>query len=152
MAKSLKYEWKTSLDRGSSLVSSMLFAPAAPCLSEHICIDAGPTFLQCLSSLRSVLCVALTLPLRIYEHYAAYGEAYQAELSCNPSHHSESKVWIVCLRCLHNCLISAEYNRVTKCLEWRFTTFIDLTSNLWCVFEGCINQRDWHQQAFHWVP
>lgn len=38
----------------------------------------------------------------------------------------ESKGWIVGLRCLHNCLISAEYNRVTKCLEWRFTTFIDL--------------------------
>lgn len=104
----------------------MLIALAAPCLSEHISIDAGPTFLQCLSSRRSVLCVAQTLPLRIYEHYAAYGEAYHAELSCNPSHHSQSKVWIVCVRCLHNCLISAEYNRVTKCLEWRFTTFIDL--------------------------
>lgn len=45
----------------------------------------------------------------------------------------------------------SEYNRVTKCLEWRFTTFIDLDFKPLVCFEECINQRNWHQQAFHWV-
>lgn len=45
----------------------------------------------------------------------------------------------------------SEYNRVTKCLEWRFTAFIDLDFKPLVCFEECINQRDWHQRAFHWV-
>lgn len=41
---------------------------------------------------------------------------------------------------------------LSKCLEWCFMTFIDLDFKLvLCFFEKSINQRDWHQHAFHWV-
>lgn len=62
-----------------------------------------------------------------------------------------SKVWIMCLCCPHNCLVSLKYDRVTKCVEGRFTNFIDLDFKPLMYFKECINQRDWHQQAFHWV-
>ncbi len=91
------------------------------------------------------------LPFRLFEHYAAYGEAYQAKPSRILSHQSQSKVWIMCLCCPLKCVISSGFNRVTKCLEWHFTTFIDLDLKPLVCFEECINQSEWHQQAFHLV-
>lgn len=153
VAKSLTYDNENGKQFWPRVppVSRMLIVLGAPCLSEHICTKAGPTFLRCLSCLCSVLRLILLLPLRLYGLYAAYGEAYQGKPSCIPSHQSQSKVWITCLCCPHNCLISSEYNSVTKRLEWCFTTFIDLDFKPLVCFEECINQSDWHQQAFHWV-
>lgn len=40
-------------------------------------------------------------------------------------HLTSLNVWIVCPSCLHNCLISSEYDKY-KCLEGCFTNFIEL--------------------------
>lgn len=117
--------------------------------SKHICINAGLTFLQCLSFLCSVLCFILILPLRLYEHYAAYGEAYQAKPSCVPSHYFQSKAWIMSTQLPHFFQNIIELPSV-----WNDVLLLLLiwTLNLLVCFEECINRRDWHQRAFHWVP
>lgn len=144
---------KNCFNQGFSLVSSMLIVLGAPCLSEHICTNAGPTFSpvsvfpllcpQCAWSRSSpsdslnimLLKEKLIRLIHLVFHLTSLSQRFG----------------IMCLCCPHNCLISSEYNRVTKCLEWRFTTFIDLDFKPVVCFEECINQRDWHQQAFHWV-
>lgn len=55
------------------LTKGFLLSPACLLSSEHFalastCTNAGPTFLQCLSFLCSVLCLILILPLRLSEH------------------------------------------------------------------------------------
>lgn len=108
----------------------MLIVLEAPCLSEHICNNAD--FFSCLCFSSPLSCCLILI--RLFQHHAAYGEAYQAKSSRTPSHQSQSKVWIMCLCCPHNCLISPEYNRVTKCLELLFYYFYWLGLQTFGVF------------------
>lgn len=127
MAKSLKYDnengkcWPRFL-----CVSSMLFVLGALCLSKHICIHAGPTFLPLLCPvLRPVppstgsrnimlLMEKLIKPSRLVFHLT-----------------TQLKAWIMCLCCLHNCLISFQ-------VFGTFFLFLLLTwtSNLCCVLKS----------------
>lgn len=130
----------------------MLTVLGAPCLSEHICTSAGQTFLQCLSFLCSVL-------LLILRPQTLWNIMLLMENLIKTSHlvfflTSLSQRFGLCVSVVHTTasfFFFSEYNRVTKCLEWRFTTFIDLDFKPLVCFEECINQRNWHQQAFHWV-
>lgn len=130
----------------------MLIVLWATCLSEHICINAGPTSLQCLSSLCSVCAWSWSAPQTLWTLCCFWRSLSSQAI---PLISDKGLDHVSC--CPHSCLISSEYNRVTKCLEWRFTTFIDLDFKplvgFFCFFspDECINQRDWHQRAFHWV-
>lgn len=91
---------------------------------EHLALRSTSVSVQgrllsgvCLSfALSCPVLLALLTPLSYAQHRlhknknaaaAAYGEAYQAKLSCFPPHHSlKSKAWIMRLCCPHICLIS----------------------------------------------
>lgn len=152
MAKSLTWwwEWKNSFDQGFSLVSSMLIVLWALCLSEHM-------LYQCRSDFPPVFIFPLLWPVldpdpapqTLWTLSCLWRSLSRQAIFYSIS--PVSKVWIMCLCCPHNCLVSLKYDRVTKCLEGRFTNFIDLDFKPLMCFKECINQRDWHQQAFHWV-
>lgn len=144
MAKSLKYDnenGKCCIWPRFLCVSSMLFVLGALCLSKHICINAGPTSLPLLcpvlhpvppstgSSIIMLLMEELIKPSRLVFHLTTLSQRLGSCVSV-----VYTTVWFL-----------------SKCLEHFFISFIDLDFKPLLCFEECINQRDWHQQAFHWV-
>lgn len=135
-AKCLKYDYengKNGFDQGFFLVSSMLIVLGAPCLI----ISTSPY--QCRAWLSSAVCLPPALscawspscPQTPWTLRCLWRSLSGQDILYSVS---QLKAQIMCLCCPHNCLISSEYNRVTNCLEWHFTTFIDLDFKLFGVF------------------
>lgn len=119
----------------------MLFVLGALCLSKHICIHAGSTFLPLLCPvLRPVPPSTGSRNIMLLMEKLIKSSRLVFHLT------TQSKAWIMCLCCLHNCLISFQVFGT-----FFFISFIDLDFKPLLCFEECINQRDWHQQAFHWM-
>lgn len=127
--------WSARMRMGTFWLRVSLSSPAWLSSSKHLALVSTSVSMQGhFSQVFLVLDTPPSPPPRLYGHYAAYGEAYQVKLSSIPSHHFQSKAWIMRLCCPYNCLISSVRNRVTNCLEWRLTTFIDLDLKLFGVF------------------
>lgn len=142
------------MDQGFLLVSSMLILVlGAPCLSKHICINAGPAFFSsvCLSP-RAVPCLIPILPAD------SLNITLLMEKLIKPSHLVSHLATLSlklgsCVSVVHT---TASFLRsiIELPTVWNGVLLLLLTwtSNFWCFFEERINQRDWHQRAFHWVP
>lgn len=114
----------------------MLIVLGAPCLSEHICINAGSmspsSVIAC-----PLLCPVLG-PAPQTEHYAASWEAYQARLSSFQSHRAQSKgldhaFLLFSTQLPHFFRIIIELPSVWNGVLLLLLTW---TSNLWCVLKS----------------
>lgn len=140
-----------SFDQGFPLVSSMLIVLGAPCLSEHICINAGPTF-------SPVFVFPLCCPVLGPDPAHRLNIMLLMEKLIKPSHLVSHLTTLrlklgSCVSVVHT-TASFLQNIIELPTVWNDVLLLLLTwtSNFWCFFEERINQRDWHQRAFHWVP
>lgn len=159
MAESVEY---VNGNGKTVLTKSPLSSPACLLSSEHLALAStsvpvqGRLFLSvCLSSALSCSW-SWSCALRLFETLCCLWRILSRQAILNFFFTSLSQRFGLCVSVVHTTtsfffFFSSEYNRVTKCLEWCFTTFIDLDFKPLVCFEEYINQRNWHQQAFHWV-
>lgn len=131
--------WDSKIIR-ESFCSHSQHAFRASRLSSHMCSDAG--LAPCPSPHVFPSCPVLDPPPwnRLYEFYAAFGEAHQADLSSILSHHSASQRLRSFLSVVHT-TASFLTNIILLPSVWNYfiLVLLTLTSNHWCVLNGCEN-------------